>query len=42
MIEIRRCEVQLDDQTVAYNPYYSDSDAVCFMLSGVGYAYDHP
>lgn len=41
-MEIRRCQVQLDDQTIAYNHYYSESDEVCFMLSGTGYAYDHP
>ena len=41
-MEIRRCQVQLDDQTIAYNHYYSESDEVCFMLSGAGYAYDHP
>jgi len=41
-MEIRRCETQLDDQTIAYNHYYSESDEVCFMLSGAGYAYDHP
>jgi len=42
MMEIRRFETQLEDQTIAYNHYYSDSDEVCFMLSGAGYAYDHP
>ena len=41
-MEIRRCETQLGDQTIAYNHYYSESDEVCFMLSGAGYAYDHP
>ena len=41
-MEIRRCQVQLDDQTIAYNHYYSESDEVCFMLSGAVYAYDHP
>ena len=42
MMEIRRFETQLEDQTIAYNHYYSDSDEICFMLSGAGYAYDHP
>jgi len=42
MMEIRRCETRLDDLTIAYNHYYSDSDEICFMLSGAGYAYDHP
>ena len=41
-MEIRHCETQLGDQTIAYNHYYSESDEVCFMLSGAGYAYDHP
>jgi len=41
-MEIRRCETRLDDLTIAYNHYYSDSDEICFMLSGAGYAYDHP
>lgn len=41
-MDIRRCETQLGDQTIAYNHYYSESDEVCFMLSGAGYAYDHP
>lgn len=41
-MEIRRCETRLGNQTIAYNHYYSESDEVCFMLSGAGYAYDHP
>lgn len=41
-MEIRRCQTQLGDQAIAYNHYYSDSNEVCFMLSGAGYAYDHP
>ncbi|RJO96881.1 cyclase [Exiguobacterium sp. RIT452] len=41
-MEIRRCQTQVGDQAIGYNHYYSDSNEVCFMLSGAGYAYDHP